>query len=116
MRKYLLNYASENIEKWLQIRKNSYLQPLGRYGPEGSRTPVRKPIPRSSTIIVRRYLFACQTGGEHPVSQAKLHDTPIYSKLCISRFLSDRCPQLAGTGTRERTQAALRLQELIYYR
>ena len=36
------------------------------YGPEGSRTPVRKPIPCSSTIIVDCLTFPSVHGNQHP--------------------------------------------------
>ena len=36
------------------------------YGPEGSRTPVRKPIPCSSTIIVDCLTFPPVHGNQHP--------------------------------------------------
>ena len=36
------------------------------YGPEGSRTPVRKPIPCSSTIIVDYLTFPPVHGNQHP--------------------------------------------------
>ena len=68
-------------------------------GPEGGRTPVRKPIPRYSTIIVHGELFALWICHRHQFQKAELHDTSIRSKLCACRFLSGRrlCPGLTGT-------------------
>ena len=46
-------------------RSSRFLTPFS-YGPEGSRTPVRKPIPCSSTIIVDCLTFPPVHGNQHP--------------------------------------------------
>ena len=46
-------------------RSSRFLTPFF-YGPEGSRTPVRKPIPCSSTIIVDCLTFPPVHGNQHP--------------------------------------------------
>lgn len=46
-------------------RSSRFLTPFS-YGPEGSRTPVRKPIPCSSTIIVDCLTFPPVHENQHP--------------------------------------------------
>lgn len=53
------------VHRKREQRSSRFLTPFS-YGPEGSRTPVRKPIPCSSTIIVDCLTFPPVHGNQHP--------------------------------------------------
>lgn len=54
------------IKKTAQTRHFTYLRGSAQNGAEGNRTPVRKPIPCSSTIIVLYLTFPPPSEKEHP--------------------------------------------------
>ena len=70
---------------------SAYLQGLLKSGPEGNRTPVRKSIPCSSTIIVCYLSFPLPSENRHPDGFSSFIITPAGSKLCLCRFPHRRC-------------------------
>ena len=89
-------------------------------GPEGNRTPVRKPIPCSSTIIVCSLTFPPSAGSRHPADfssfilrpyrQSLLH---VVSYIIDARFLTCRCAK-ADSCTRQRLLNCLQRLYLVF--
>ena len=78
-------------------RSSRFLTPFS-YGPEGSRTPVRKPIPCSSTIIVDCLTFPPVHGNQHPCTFSSFMIRPasqsfdtVVSYMFEARVLKCRC-------------------------
>ena len=63
--RYFLRYTKQNIFLYMIISYTEF-DLFNFSGPEGSRTPVRKPIPCSSTIIVDCLTFPPVHGNQHP--------------------------------------------------
>lgn len=82
--------------------------PCSLNGPEGNRTPVRKPIPCSSTIIVCYLSFPPSSGSRHPDDFSSFIIRPpgqslpgVVSYIVDARFSACRCAK-ADSCTRQR--------------
>ena len=81
-------------------------------GADGSRTRVQKPIPCSSTIIVRHLTFPLSCGEGHP----QKFSSSLYARRCgtfPSSFLTKSMPDSQRVSALRPTQAAIKQQEQI---
>ena len=69
---------------------SAYLQGLLKSGPEGNRTPVRKSIPCSSTIIVPYLTFPLPSGKKHSDGFSSFIIRPhVQSFTCVVSYIVD---------------------------